>query len=185
MSQQEVSRRAFLKTSAGLAGAAGIGILGFPAGTQIVEALAPGVQRITRSYSIASIARMSDLVQSEPLSFQYPLKEHNNFIVKLGVTAFDGVGPEQDIVAFNYLCPHMGCPLNGQYRDEYKMLGPCTCHYSRFDLAKNGVMILGQATQSLPQIVLDVDGDDILALGVTGLVYGAWNNLENGTPINA
>ena len=115
------------------------------------------------------------------MDFQYPLKEHNNLLVKLGTSAFDGVGPDGDVVAFNYLCSHMGCPLNGQYRHEYKMLGPCPCHYSRFDLSKNGVMVLGQATQSLPQVLLEVQGDEVFAVAVMGLVYGAWNNLENGT----
>ena len=114
------------------------------------------------------------------MDFQYPLQEHNNLLVKLGTPAFDGVGPDGDVVAFNYLCSHMGCPLNGQYRHEYKMLGLCPCYYSRFDLSKNGVMVLGQATQSLPQILLEVQGDEVFAVAVAGLVYGAWNNLENG-----
>lgn len=100
------------------------------------------------------MARLADLVEGEPLDFQYPLKEHNNFLVKSGRSAFDGVGPDRDIVAFNYLCSHMGCPLNGTYRHEFKMPGPGP--FSRFDLIKNGILILGQANQSLPQIVLEV-----------------------------
>ena len=55
------------------------------------------------------------------------------------------------------------------------------CHFSRFDLAKSGIVILGQATQTLPQIMLEEDRGDLYAVGVTGLVYGYWNNLENGT----
>ncbi len=88
-------------------------------------------------------------------------------------------------MAFNYLCSHMGCPLNGQYRHEYKMMGPCPCHFSRFDLAKNGIVILGQATQTLPQIMLEEAGGDLYAVGVTGLVYGFWDNLENGTVVTS
>ena len=80
------------------------------------------------------------------MDFSYPLVGHINFLVKLGTPAWDGVGPEKDIVSFNYLCSHMGCPLTGKYNHDHKMLGPCPCHFSRFDLAKNGIMIIGQAT---------------------------------------
>ncbi len=30
----------------------------------------------------------------------------------------------------------------------------------------------GSATEALPQIVLEVDGDEVFAVGVMGLVYG-------------
>jgi len=40
-----------------------------------------------------------------------------------------------------------------------------------------------QATQSLPQVVLEVEGDAIYAIGVTGLVYGYRDNLDGGTPV--
>ena len=110
--------------------------------------------------------------------------------VAFGIWAFSGgrqvieaIGPDGDIVAFNYLCSHMGCPLNGLYNHEHKIQGPCPCHFSRFDLTKSGILILGQATQSLPQIVLEVSGDDVEATGVTGLVYGYHANLEGGTPV--
>lgn len=159
-----------------------IGILAFPPGGELVEATAPGALRITRTYRRLKVARLADLIEGQPLDFSYPLKEQHNFLVKLGVPAWDGMGPDEDIVAFNYLCSHMGCPLTGTYRHEYKMLGPCPCHFSRFDLAKNGTLILGQATQSLPQILLEVKGEDLYAVAARGLVYGFWNNLQNGTP---
>ncbi len=177
MSSEQVSRRKFMKYS-GAAGAAAVGIFAFPPGIQLVEALTPGTTRVIREYSPLRISSLDDLVEGEPLDFHYPSEEHSNFIVKLGSVALDGVGPDKDIVAFNYLCSHMGCPLNGTYRHDYSMLGPCPCHYSRFDLSKNGLLILGQATQSLPQIVLEVGESEIYAIGVMGLLYGLWNNLN-------
>jgi arsenite oxidase small subunit len=65
------------------------------------------------------------------------------------------------------------------------MLDPCPCHFSRFDLAKKGVMILGQARQSLPQVTLEVRDGDIFAVAVSGLVYGYRSNLQNGTPVSS
>ena len=179
----KVSRRDFLKLSG--VSAAAVGIFAFSPGlTETIEAMSPGTARITRTYSRLKVARLTDLTEGEPTDFDYPLEEHKNFLVKLGAPAQGGIGPGQDVVAFNYLCSHLGCPLNGTYRHEFTMLGPCPCHYTRFDLSKRGIMVLGQATQSLPQIMLEALGDDIYAIGVTGLVYGFIDNLEGGSPIN-
>ena len=178
------SRRNFLKASAGVMGA--VGVLALPPGlSHVLTAVSPGVNRLTQSYPQLKIARTAELVDGQPVDFQYPLQEHNNLLVKLATPATLGVGPGGDIVAFSYLCSHMGCPLNGSYKHEYRMLGPCPCHFSRFDLSKGGINILGQATQSLPQIVLEARAGDVYATGVTGLIYGYWNNLTGGTPLDA
>ena len=176
LKREELSRRDFLK-KAGVTGAAAVGIFAFPPGLEVVEAVAGGALRVTRSYSPVQVARFVDLTVGEPLDFSYPLEEQENFLVRLGVPAKSGIGLFEDVVAFSYLCSHMGCPLKGRYRHDHKMLGPCQCHFSRFDLTKNGTLILGQATQSLPQIVLELDDGMIYATGVTGLVYGFQNNL--------
>ncbi len=103
-----------------------------------------------------------------------------DMLAKLGVPAGGGVGPDQDIVAFSTLCTHMGGPLAGTYRGQYKVLGPCPFHLSTFDLIKHGMVVAGQATESLPQIVLEVKGDEIWATGVMGLIYGYHSNLAGG-----
>ncbi len=53
----------------------------------------------------------------------------------------------------------------------------CPCHWSTFDPAKAGRMVIGQASQGLPQIVLKVEGDTVLATGVEGLIYGRQTNV--------
>jgi len=70
-----------------------------------------------------------------------------------------------------------GGPLGGQYRAQYRILGPCPFHLTMFDLTKHGMVAAGQATESLPQIVLEVSGDDIWAKGVMGLIFGYHANL--------
>ena len=177
------SRRDFLKASAGVAG--GLGVLAFPVGLdQVLKSVSPGVQRLTQTYPQTLLGKTSDLIEGELVDFRYPLEEQFNFLVKLGTRATGGVGLGEDIVAFSYACSHMGCPLTGLYNPEHKMMGPCPCHYSRFDLSKGGLLILGQATQSLPQIVLETRGDEIYATGVTGLLYGSWNNVEGGVAVS-
>jgi arsenite oxidase small subunit len=46
-----------------------------------------------------------------------------------------------------------------------------------FDLTKRGIITSGSATQSLPQIMLEVSGDEIYAVGVMGLIYGFNDNM--------
>lgn len=131
------------------------------------------------------IASLSDLKAGEPVDFEYPLQGQRSFLIKLGEPARGGVGPDTDIVAFSYMCTHMGCPLVGLYKDEHKVLGPCTCHYSTFDLRHHGMVVLGQATQNLPQITLAIEGDDIYATGVMGLIYGFSSNLAEACATEA
>ncbi len=140
---------------------------------------APGV--VVATFQRTKIASLSDLTPGEPLDFEYPLEGQNNFVVRLGEAAHGGVGEDGDIVAFSYACTHMGCPLIGLYKDEHKILGPCGCHYTTFDLKRGGMVVLGQATENLPQITLALDGDDIYATGVMGLIYGYRDNLADGT----
>ena len=183
MPHAPIPRRDFLKGSA-LATVAAVGIYAFPAAPETVRALGAGLAQLSRSYDAVSVGRLSSLQVGEPLDFTYPRLEHANFLVKLGTPAWGGVGPDGDVVAFSYLCSHMGCPLNGTYHQEHAMLGPCPCHYSRFDLAKGGQLILGQATQSLPQIWLKLDGDELYAVGVSGIVYGFAGNLTGGSVLS-
>jgi arsenite oxidase small subunit len=68
--------------------------------------------------------------------------------------------------------------MQGTYKEEYKALGPCPFHLTSFDLTRHGIVIAGHATESLPQIVLEVEGDAIYATGLIGLVYGRAQNLR-------
>ena len=132
-------------------------------------------------YPEKRIAKLSELVEGEPVAFTYPLEEQPNMLVKLGEPALRGIGPDEDIVAYSSLCTHMGGSLRGRYRHDLKALGPCPFHFSVFDLKKGGIPVHASATQNLPQIVLKQDGDDIVAVGVLGLIYGFRNNLADGT----
>ncbi len=131
------------------------------------------------------VAGLSDLEVGKPLDFRFPLDNFNSssFIVKLGAPAIGGIGPEADIVSFNYMCTHMGCALIGMYNHDHHMLGPCPCHFTRFDLTKNGMVIIGQATENLPQVTLELDGENIYATGVMRLIYGYRSNLADVKPI--
>ncbi len=99
-------------------------------------------------------------------------------LVKLGTPAGGGIGPDQDVVAFNAVCVHQGGPLSGSYKGQTKTLGACPLHLSTYDLTRHGILVSGQAYENLPQVLLELDGDDIYAVGVMGLIYGRHDNIQ-------
>ena len=118
-----------------------------------------------------AVARLSALKPGEPYYFEYPQAGDFNMLVKLGVAAGGGIGPQADVVAFSTRCTHLGGKLRGTLQAEVHVLGPCPRHLTTFDLSRHGVVITGHATASLPQVVLELDGDQIRAVGMQGLVY--------------
>ena len=159
-----MSRRQFLLAGGAMVTLAAIGLPG--------PAEAAPLHALKADFPKTKIGTLSALKKGAPLEFAYPYPDVQNILVKLGAVAGGGVGPDKDIVAFNQQCTHMGGPLQGTYKDAYQALGPCPLHLTTFDLTKHGMVISGHATESLPQIVLEVQGDDIYAVGVQGLVYG-------------
>ena len=124
------------------------------------------------------VASLADLKKDQPVSFAYPREVSfgDAILVKLGRRAGGGVGPEQDIVAFSSWCTHMGGDLSGEYNAQYKIAGPCREHLTTFDLTRHGMVVAGHATAPLPQIVLELADDDLLAVGIIGLLYGHSSN---------
>ncbi|MGI9382536.1 MAG: arsenate reductase (azurin) small subunit [Methyloligellaceae bacterium] len=170
----QLSRRAFLLTS----GATGATVwVTLNAGT----ALAKKVPAAVATYPRKLVARLSKLKQDVPVDFNYPDDGDyaGSILVKLGVEAGGGIGPDRDVVAFSHTCTHQGGPLAGTYKGETKSLGACPLHLSTYDLTRHGILISGQAYQSLPQILLELDGDKIYAVGVFGLIFGRYDNLQS------
>ena len=154
--------------------------------TTVMVTLNPGtpmaeeVPATVATYPRKLIGKLSALKQDEPVDFSYPDEGafSDNMLVKLGVEAGGGIGPDKDVVAFNYACTHQGGPLHDTYKADTKSLGACPLHLSTYDLTRYGILISGQAYQSLPQILLELDGDDIYAVGIFGLIYGRKDNLD-------
>jgi arsenite oxidase small subunit len=138
------------------------------------------VPAMVATYPRKLIAKLSELKQDEPVDFQYPDEGAyaEGMVVKMGVPAGGGIGSDKDVVAFNYVCTHQGGSLTGTYKGDTKSLGACPLHLSTYDLTRHGILISGQAYQSLPQVLLELDGDDIYAVGVFGLIYGRFDNLQ-------
>lgn len=168
-----VSRRQFLLTSG--ATTATVMVM-MNAGTSSAQQ----VPAVVATYPRKLIAKLGDLKQDEPLDFVYPDEGAyaESMVVKLGVEGGGGIGPQRDIVAFNYWCTHQGGPLSGTYKADTKSLGMCPLHLSTYDLTRHGILISGQAYQSLPQVLLELEGNNVFAVGVFGLIFGRYDNLQ-------
>ena len=170
----QLSRRSFLLTS----GAATATVwVTMNSGT----AMAKKIPATVATYPRKLIGSLKKLKQDKPVDFNYPDDGaySDSMLVKLGVPAGGGIGPNNDVVAFSHTCTHQGGPLAGSYKADTKSLGACPLHLSTYDLTRHGILISGQAYQSLPQILLELEGDKIYAVGVFGLIYGRYDNLQS------
>ncbi len=216
---KEASRRNFLKV--GLSAAVVLVIFGVGAiaksltapsevlttQTSTTTASAPtttqtGIQPSSPGFPVIVIANVSDLALNKVVYFNYPLQETPNILVKLGVKASGGVGPDGDIVAFSQVCQHLGC-IYGYVKaggspscdSSYTAAGPqgyCCCHGSAYDLTEGAKVLAGPAPRPLPQVILKVDSSgDIYATGMTPPTIFGYNtgsnnvsaDLTGGTPV--
>lgn len=159
-----VTRRDFIRIGGATTLASGLPALGAPG-----DALAKA-----DGYPVKNIAEVGALKVDTPLAFVYPDNDSPAVLLRLKHPAAGGVGPGNSIVAYSALCTHKGCPVS--YRPERKLL-ICPCHWSSFDPAKAGQMVIGQGSQALPQVALRLQGDTIQAVGIDGLIYGRHTNI--------
>jgi len=114
----------------------------------------------------------------KPLTFNYPLDNTPNILVKLGVKADNGVGPDGDIVSFSNICQHLGCfyafqppnsspACNASFKAS-EATGYCCCHGTVYDLVHNGNVVGGPAPRAVPRVMLEYDEatGDIYVVGM-------------------
>lgn len=128
-------------------------------------------------YPRKRVASVAEVAPGKPVNFDYPLKGQQSVLLDMGEEVPGGVGDKSSIVAYSTLCQHMGCPV-GYRADQKDFL--CACHQSRYDPAREGVVVQGVAQRPLPRVALEIDGEDVLAIGVGGLIYGYRANLDSG-----
>jgi arsenite oxidase small subunit len=156
------------------------------------------------SFPRVKVGNVSDLKVNQPISFNYPLDNEPNIMVRLGKKAQGGVGPDGDIVAFSQICQHLGCiygfvaPGTSPSCDAtYNAPGPvgyCCCHGSVFDLVNLAKVMGGPSPRPQPQVILEFDGStgDIYATGMTPpTIFGhntgssdVMSDLQGGTPVS-
>jgi arsenite oxidase small subunit len=144
----------------------------------VIPALPGSAQTTSVAFPKVKVANVGDLTTGSVVSFNYPLDNEPNLLVKLGTVASGGVGPDGDIVAFSQVCQHLGCVSVNYVQSggspscnkSFAAPGPvgyCCCHASVFDFANGGKVIGGPSPRPLPQVILEVDASgDIYATGM-------------------
>jgi len=136
-----------------------------------------GIQPSTPGFPVIMVANLSDLALNKVIYFYYPQTDTPNILVKMGVKATGGVGPDSDVVAFSQICQHLGCAYGYVGTGEspacdssYTAPGPvgyCCCHGSAYDLTNGAKVIGGPAPRPLPQVILKLDdAGNIYATGM-------------------
>ena len=169
-----MERREFLKLAAAAGGAVTLAALlsTFKAATFVPPPTA------VAAWPIVTVTNISNLTDLEPVVFYYPLTNTPNYLVKLGVAATGGIGPNNDIVAFSAICQHLGCQYgflapgsspvcNSSYKAAIPM-GYCCCHGSQYDFLEGAKVIGGPAPRPVPMVTLQLDTatGDISAVGM-------------------
>ncbi|MEM3267342.1 MAG: Rieske 2Fe-2S domain-containing protein [Conexivisphaerales archaeon] len=176
--EQANPRRRFIKILFAIGAVATIAGLG-----GVGKYLTPPITYAT-SWPRIRIANINHLQVMQPIVFLYPDTDTPNWLLKLGVKAEGGLGPDGDIVAFSSICQHLGCtpgllntgqspPCNSSYKAKFPM-AYCCCHGSQYDLVEGAKVIGGPAPYNLPQgkLELDSNGDIyITAMGPPN-IYG-------------
>jgi arsenite oxidase small subunit len=159
----DMQKREFLKLVA--AGGGALAIVALAGAFRTLE-FVPQIAS-SLSWPKLKVTNITNLKLLTPIHFNYPLTETPNLLVKLGVKAKNGVGPDGDIVAFSDICQHLGCfygfvppngspPCNSSYNAP-EAIGYCCCHGSRYDYVDGAKVIGGPAPRPLPQVQLELD----------------------------
>ena len=168
------SRRGFLKGAG--ATAVGIAIAGGTAHAEAKGGSARDAGRTVLPYPRHALGNAGQLKEGSPVEFTFPDNASPCVLIKNAGAVAGGVGPDRSITAFSTVCTHMGCPVEYQPRSStFK----CPCHFTTFDAEKGGQLICGQATENLPQVVLEYDEktDSLYAVAIHGLLYGRQSNI--------
>ena len=184
--KDEESRRNFVKSALAVGLVLALG--GIAAVTKSLWTQVSGNQSSTGTglgFPKVKVANASALVVDSPVTFNYPLDDEPNVLVKLGQKAKGGVGPDGDIVAFSLVCQHLGCIYayqasgsSPQCNSSFRASGPvgyCCCHGSVYDFLDSAKVIGGPSPRPEPQVTLEFDNatGDIYAVGMgTPTIFG-------------
>lgn len=206
------NRRGFLKASVVASAALAVGgiaaiakVADETSGVETTESTSIGFPRfLIQDVQTKQTANVNTMTTNDYLTFNYPLDNEPNIIVKLGVAVANGVGPDQDIVAYSDICQHLGCNpafvhpggagpfCNPNYSAKVAAMY-CCCHGSIYDLTNNANVIGGPAPRGVPRVLLEVDSNgDVYAIGMAPpTIYGhgpagsddVSYDLQGGTPV--
>ena len=104
-------------------------------------------------FEAAAIAKVADLQPGKALAFSYPRPSDLCLLVQK---------PDGEFVAYSRRCTHLSCPVDYQ-ADKNRIF--CPCHNGAFSV-EDGRVLQGPPPHPLPQVLVEVRGNEIWATGV-------------------
>jgi len=141
-----VSRREFFKFVTLASGGLAMG--------SVVLAVWSQVPRGDRSFERVLIARAGEVPVGGSFEFSYPRPTDLCILIQ----------PEKGkFIGFSRRCTHLSCPVEYQ-ADQHRIY--CPCHNGAFSL-EDGHVLQGPPARPLPRIKIQVEGDQVFAMGVS------------------
>jgi Rieske Fe-S protein len=108
--------------------------------------------RVEQSFSPMKIEGAEALAPGSSLNFKYPTEDETAILVR----ASDG-----QYFAYGQKCTHLACPV---YYEQQRQRLECPCHEGGFDV-RSGNVLYGPPPRPLDQILLEVRGGEVWAVG--------------------
>lgn len=140
-----VSRREFFKFMTLASGGLALGSSAMAVWSQ--------VPRNERAFEAVAIAKLDDVPIGKSLAFSYPRPSDLAILVHT---------QEGTLKAYSRRCTHLSCPVEWVPEKEWLY---CPCHNGAFAV-KDGSVVQGPPPRALPEIMIEVRGDEIFAVGV-------------------
>ncbi|HEY7913000.1 MAG TPA: Rieske (2Fe-2S) protein [Blastocatellia bacterium] len=109
-------------------------------------------RRDEQSFSPMKIEGAEALAPGSALNFRYPTEDDTAILVR----AADG-----EYFAYGQKCTHLACPV---YYEQQRQRLECPCHEGGFDV-RSGNVLYGPPPRPLDQIVLEIRGSEVWAMG--------------------
>ena len=115
--------------------------------------------RRSQTYPRQKIAQAGEIPVGGVKLFQYPNSKDQCLLIRTG---------EEDYVAYSQKCTHLSCAVYFS-REENQLI--CPCHNGRFSV-RDGAVIQGPPTRALPHVLLERDGGELVATGMSSELKG-------------
>jgi len=107
----------------------------------------------TPRYPEQAVAQWGEIPVGEVKLFAYPTHEDRCILVRT---------TEDEYVAYSQKCTHLSCAV---YYSRKSNCLECPCHQGFFSI-ENGAVLKGPPTRPLPRVVLEKQGEKLVAIGL-------------------
>lgn len=111
--------------------------------------------RRDQRYPRQQIVHAGDIPVGGVKLFRYPDSKEQCLLIRTD---------EDEYVAYSQKCTHLSCAVYYSREDNQLI---CPCHNGRFSI-HDGAVIQGPPTRALPHVVLERQGQDLIAIGMSG-----------------